>query len=195
MKKLQYNSPVVLSFALASFIALILGLITENESTLLLFAVYRSPLTDPLTYVRLLLHTLGHSGYSHFMNNMLMVLVIGPTLEEKYGSRAILNAIIVTSVITGVFHMIFFDSALLGASGVVFMMVVLASYSGIRQGRIPLTLILVVLLYLGDELVDIFNASDNVSHYAHLIGGLCGVAIGIYYNRPDKRHRRRAAKR
>ena len=194
--KLHYNSPVVLSFSLASFLALILGLITENNTTLTLFAVYRSSLADPLAYLRLFLHVLGHSSYSHFMSNILMILVIGPTLEEKYGSKRLFRAIVSTAFVTGIFQMLFFDTALLGASGIVFMMIVLASYSGIRQGRIPLTLILVVLLYLGGEIADIFtNATDNVSQSAHILGGLCGIIVGIRYNRQERRRKQKAARR
>ena len=67
MKKLriQYNSPVVLSFALLSLLALLLGQLTGGWTTRALFSVYRAPLTDPLTYVRMVGHVLGHSGYAH----------------------------------------------------------------------------------------------------------------------------------
>ena len=180
--KLQYNSPVILSFAISSFFALILGFITENTTTYLLFSVYKSSLADPLAYLRIFLHVLGHSSYSHYIGNMLVLLVIGPALEEKYGSNNIFWSIVFTAFITGIFQMLFFNDALLGASGVVFMMIVLASYSGIRQGHIPLTLILVVLLYLGEEIADIF-AADNISQFAHILGGLCGIIVGIRYNR------------
>ena len=39
---LQYNSPVVLSFALVSLGALLLNLFTHGRSNTLLFSVYRS---------------------------------------------------------------------------------------------------------------------------------------------------------
>jgi membrane associated rhomboid family serine protease len=188
--KLQYNSPVVLSFSLASLIALVLGYVTNGASTTLLFAVYRAPLTDPLTYLRLFLHVLGHSGYAHFMGNMLMVLVLGPSLEEKYGSRNLLIGIVATAVITGLFQMIFFKSALLGASGVVFMMIVLSSFSGIKKGYIPLTLILVFLLYIGDEIIDLVTNSDNVSQTAHILGGVWGLVWGWKLNRMPKPRKR-----
>ena len=85
---IQYNSPVVLTFALLSLGALALGWATGGWTTLHLFCVYRSPLSDPLTYVRLVGHVLGHSGYAHYLSNMMLLLVVGPPLEEKYGSRA-----------------------------------------------------------------------------------------------------------
>ena len=186
MKKLriQSNSPVVLSFALLSLLALILGRLTGGWTTRALFCVYRAPLTDPLTYVRMVGHVLGHSGYAHYMGNMTLLLVIGPPLEEKYGSRRLLGCILFTALASGLVQFIFFPgTALLGASGIVFMMIVLSSLAGMREGTIPLTLILVVLIYLGGEIVDAVTVRDNVSQLTHIVGGLCGAGLGFAMKR------------
>jgi membrane associated rhomboid family serine protease len=182
MKKLrlQYNAPVVLTFALISLISLILGAVTGGRSTQLLFCVYRASLRDPLTYVRMFTHVLGHANYSHFMGNMMLFLVVGPPLEEKYGSSKLLACILLTALVSGLVQFIFFPgTALLGASGIVFMMIVLSSLSGMREGAIPLTLILVVFLYLGGEVVDALTQQDNVSQLTHIVGGLCGAVLGF----------------
>ena len=186
MKKLriQYNSPVVLSFALLSLLALLLGQLTGGWTTRALFCVYRAPLTDPLTYVRMVGHVLGHSGYAHYMGNMTLLLVIGPPLEEKYGSGRLLGCILFTALVSGLVQFIFFPgTALLGASGIVFMMIVLSSLAGMREGAIPLTLILVVLIYLGGEIVDAVTVRDNVSQLTHIVGGLCGAGLGFAMKR------------
>ena len=83
MKKFQYNSPVVISFFLISFAALVLGWLSNNWTTASLFSVYRSSFRDPFTYIRLISHVLGHADLEHFFGNMLMFLVIGPPLEER----------------------------------------------------------------------------------------------------------------
>ena len=182
--RLQYNAPVVLSFALASLAALILGTLTGGLTTRLLFSVYRSPLRDWLTYPRFVLHVLGHGSYSHYIGNMMMILVVGPTLEEKYGSRSLFWAIFLTALVSGLVQWLFFPgTALLGASGIVFMMIVMASLSGMKDGRIPITLILVLVLYLGGELVDGVVLSDNVSQLTHIIGGICGAFLGLSMRR------------
>ncbi len=180
LKKIQYNSPVVLTFAGLSLIALILGYITGGATNTLLFSVYRSSPLNPLTYVRLFCHVLGHSGYQHYIGNMLMILVIGPVLEEKYGSRSLLQAILITAMVSGLVQVIFFPAtAILGASGIVFMMIVLSSLAGAEEGRIPLTLILVVVFYIGGEIINGVFQQDNISQMAHIIGGLCGAVIGF----------------
>ena len=67
---------------------------------------------------------------------------------------------------------------MLGASGVVFMLIMLSSLAGMRSGRIPVTLILVALLYLGQEVYSIFFVEDNVANFMHLVGGACGTVFG-----------------
>ena len=180
--RLSYNSPVILTFALLSLAALVLGSLTGGETTWALFTVYRAPLDDPLTYVRLFCHVLGHSGWAHYINNMLMLLVIGPPMEERYGGRALLLSIAATALVSGLVQWFFFpSSALLGASGIVFMLIVMASLSGMRRGELPLTLLLVLVLYLGGEVLDGLFSRDNVSQLTHIVGGLmvavCGFAL------------------
>ena len=102
MKKLQYNSPVILTFFLLSLGVLLLDWLTGGWTTLHAFCVYRSSLADPLFYVRLFGHVLGHADFDHFLGNMLLLLVIGPPLEEKYGSRTLLAGILLTAGVSGI---------------------------------------------------------------------------------------------
>lgn len=186
--QLQYNSPVILTFALLSLIVLLLGKLTNDASTSLLFCVYRSSLADFLTYLRLFGHVLGHASWSHFSSNMVLFLVLGPMLEEKYGSRALLTMMAITAVVSGVAHLLLFPgTALLGASGIVFMMIVLSSAAGMENGKIPITLILVIVIYLGSEVMQSLDNSDGIAHITHVVGGVCGAAFGVLMNRRKKR--------
>ena len=178
---------MVLTFSLLSLGALLLGMVTGERSTQLLFCVYRSALTDPLTYVRMFGHVLGHVNYSHFISNIMLLLVIGPPLEEKYGSRRLLVCIALTAFVSGLVQFVLFPgTALLGASGIVFMMIVLSSLAGMGERAIPLTLILVVVLYLGGEVVTAATAQDSISQLTHIVGGLCGAILGFAMGRPQK---------
>jgi len=182
--RLQYNAPVVLSFSLACLAVLWLHHWTGGRSTGALFSVYRSGWNDLGTYPRFVLHVLGHTGYSHLLGTLMMILVVGPPLEEKYGSRPLLWAMFLTALISGMVHWLFFPgTVLMGASGIVFMMIVMSSLSGMRDGSIPLTLILVLVLYLGGELVRGVTLADNVSQLTHIIGGLCGAFLGMSMRR------------
>ena len=182
-KKIHYNSPVVLTFFFLSVSALLLDILTKGWTTVHLFSVYRSPIT-PLFFVRLFGHVLGHSGYAHFAGNMVLFLVVGPPLEEKYGSKALLAGILLTALVSGLLQCALFPhTALLGASGIVFMLILLSSLAGMKAGSIPLTLILVAVIYLGQELYSGLFVQDNVAHFMHLVGGACGTGFGVYCGR------------
>jgi GlpG protein len=184
LKRLDYNSPVILTFALLSFLSLLLGFATGNESTEHVFQVYRSSFTHVLTYVRFFTHVLGHADFNHFLSNFLMILILGPLLEEKYGSKKMIFMILLTALITGLINFAFFPrTALLGASGVVFMLILLSSFANTKKGRIPITFILTVAVFIGREIHAGFLAQDNISHIAHIIGGLCGALLGYIINR------------
>lgn len=185
MKKLHYNSPVILTFFFLSLAALALGCATHGWTTRNLFSVYRSPIT-PLFFVRLFCHVLGHSGYAHFSGNMVLFLVLGPPMEEKYGSRSLLAGILLTALVSGLLQCLLFpNAALLGASGIVFMLILLSSLSGMKAGTIPLTLILVSVIYLGQEIGSALFVEDNVAHFMHLVGGLCGAGFGLFLVRKN----------
>ena len=181
-KGIRYNSPVVLTFALLGLLALLLDKLTAGLTTAKLFCVYRSPLSDALTYPRFFLHVLGHNGISHYLSNMLLFLVVGPSVEERYGSKKLLISMLICAFITGLVQFIFFPgSALLGASGIVFMMIVMLSITGTRGSGIPLTMVLVLALYIGKEILAGVTSIDNISQLTHIIGGVCGLVLGLSY--------------
>lgn len=185
---IRFNAPVILSFALLSLLALVLGNLTNGATTYRYFSVYRSSLSDPLTYIRFFGHVLGHAGYDHYMGNMLLLLLVGPGIEEKYGHRTTALCIAVTALVTGLVQFVFFPAtALLGASGIVFMMIVLSSFTEMGKEGIPITLILVVVFYLGGELMDGLTALDNVSQLTHIVGGICGLVFGFTIKKRRRR--------
>lgn len=182
--KITLNSPAVLGFAFAALISLILGYITFGQSTKLLFMTSHTSLASPLTYLRFFTHVLGHSGFEHFIGNMSYILLLGPMLEEKYGSTKILEIIAITAFITGVLNYIIFpNTALCGASGVVFAFILLTSFTGFKQGEIPLTFILVAVIFIGQQIVEGIFVRDNVSNFSHILGGIVGSAVGYVFNK------------
>ena len=138
----DYNSPVIITYFIISTIALILGYITKEKSNKLLFCTYRSSPLSPLTYVRLFTHSIGHSGWDHYVGNFLYILLIGPMLEEKYGSINLLIMFLITSLVIAIYNMLISHYEVRGASGNVFMLIVLSSFSNFQEGKIPITLIL-----------------------------------------------------
>ena len=188
LKRIQYNAPVILTFALISLLVLGLAHITNNRSNWLLFSVYRAPLSDPLTYLRMFLHALGHANMAHYFSNFMIILLVGPMLEEKYGGKWIIIMMVVTAFVTGVLHVAINDSAKLGASGIVFMMILLSSFANMQRGRIPLTLILAVGIFIGRDIVSAVTLGNNIAYMSHIVGGLCGAAFGFIAGKEERRY-------
>lgn len=177
-KKIIFNSPVILSFALASAAVLVINIFTRGALNRY-FSIYRTSFTDPLLYLRLFTHVLGHADVSHYANNMMLFLVLGPMLEEKYGSRMLVEIMAVTAVVTGLLHILLFPrTALMGASGIVFAFILLASVTGSGKG-IPVTLIIVALIYISQQIWTGVTVHDNISQLTHIAGGLVGMGYGI----------------
>ena len=86
--------------------------------------------------------------------------------------------ILITGLITGLINVMFFDTGLLGASGIVFMLILLVSFTNVKRGELPITFILVALLFVGKEVLHSLQA-DQVSQMAHIIGGACGSLFGF----------------
>jgi len=185
--KIKYNAPTVLTFTLlCALIMLLTSTIAPNLSQNW-FTVPGRGSFSPLSFrnwVSLFTHVIGHANWQHLFGNFMLILLIGPMLEENYGSGELLIMIAITALVTGILNVIFFRSYLMGASGVVFMMILLSSFTNFSKGEIPFTFILVLILYIGVQLLNSLNA-DNISQFAHIIGGLCGSFFGFL--RPDKR--------
>ena len=179
----SFNAPFVLLFCAVSLAALGLGIITGGASRTLVFSVYRSSFLNPMTYVRLLCHTLGHSSFSHYVGNMALILALGPIVEERYGSWRLAFMFAITAIVSGLFHMFLGSGMLLGASGVVYMLVFLASTSGAKSGEIPLTLVAVGVLYLTQEILSGLFSAGDISHLSHIVGGVCGAVMGLLKRR------------
>ena len=180
--QVEFNAPVIVWFTIISFVALLFSYATGGDSTMMLFTCYRSRLLDPLMYVRMLTYVIGHADVTHFVNNFTTIILIGPMLEEKYGSKRLLGMMAVTAFVGGLVNVVFTNHALVGASGIVFMFIILCSWTSVASGKIPLTMIFVIFIYIGQEVLMALTVQDNVSRVTHILGGICGIVYGMYYN-------------
>jgi membrane associated rhomboid family serine protease len=131
-----------------------------------------------LYYPTVFTHVLGHANLEHLLGNMTFVLLLGPIIEEKYGSINTLMMFFITAVLSGLLNLFLFNTGLMGASGVVFMLILLVSFTNSRGGEIPITFVLVAILFIGKEFMNGLEA-DNISQFAHIIGGVIGSIFGF----------------
>ena len=181
---LKYNAPVTLTIALLSLLALALNELTDGWTTQNLFCFYKSALTDYLTYPRAVLHILGNTSLTECTANIIILLVVGPAAEERFGSAKVLFAVLATAIAAAlIMWFLFPTSAIMGASGVLFMMMVLASFASMRGGAIPITLILVLILFLGSEVLQAVTGDAGLQELTHIAGGAVGMVLGFAFSR------------
>jgi GlpG protein len=162
---------------------MILAYATGGLTNTVLFVTYHSSLKSPLTYLRFFTHVLGHAGWDHYIGNTMYLLLLGPMLEEKYGSKLLIWVIAITALITSVTNYIIFPSiALCGASGVVFAFILLTSFTSFKSGELPITFILVVVVFLGQQVYEGLFLKDNISNLSHILGGIVGAVVGYMFN-------------
>ena len=183
-KRITFNSPVVLTFVIIGLGAMVANYLTAGLSNQMFFVTYHSPLTSPMTYVRFFTHVFGHLGWTHYINNMMYMLLLGPMLEEKYGSRTIIEVILITGLMAGLANWFLFPGvALCGASSVVFAFILMTSFTSFKEGEIPLTVILVAIIFIGQQMYDGLFVQDNISNMAHIVGGIVGAVAGYTLNK------------
>jgi len=144
--KIKYNAPTVLTFTLlCAFVLLLSQTLIPNLAQNWFMVPGRGnfQIGSFKNWVTLFTHVIGHANWPHLISNFTLILLIGPMLEETYGSSELLIMIVITALVTGVLNVLLFKSYLLGASGVVFMMILLSSFTNFSRGEVPLTFIFV----------------------------------------------------
>ena len=190
--RLSFNAPATLAFVGLCVAVQLISMLTGGRSSRVLFSVYRSSLLDPLTYVRCVTHVLGHSGWDHLLGNMMYILLLGPMIEEKYGTPTTALIILITAAVTGILHMpLSPGTMLLGASGVVFSFILISSITVREDRTVPVTFILVAVLYLGQQVYQGIFQHDNVSQMTHIAGGAVGSVLGFVLNKAKGKDRSR----
>ena len=179
MDYFQYNAVVTLTMFFISLGVLLLDKITKGKSTRRIFSTERESLLNPLTYIRFFTHILGHENWQHLSNNYLKILLLGPLIEEKYGSINFLIMILITAFVVAIANFIKGHVWLKGASCISFMLTVLSAFVNITENKIPITLILIILFYIIDEIKDL-KKKDNVAHDSHIIRRNLRCSIWVY---------------
>ena len=199
--KITYNAPVTLTFAIVCAVILLMNNLLLDKN--LIPAIFTAPGSQrspspfnwhsPLDYLRLLTHVFGHSDWNHLLGNLSFLLLLGPLMEERYGSPMLALMMAVTALVTGVLNACIIPASLLGASGIVFMLIMLAALAPLEKCELPISFLLVLAVFIGRELVNAdAKRLQNIATFAHIAGGLCGSLFGFMVA-PKKKAARKAS--
>ncbi len=186
--RLDYNSPIVLTYSIICIVIFYIDHFLGTNVTQYFTLNGDFNATSPASWFSLVSYSFGHASTEHLWGNLSFLLLLGPFIEEKHTSFDLFMMTFFTVILTAILHIAFFDAGLMGASGVVFMFIALSSFANAKPGTIPLTFILIAVLFIGKEVVASMK-TDNVSQFAHIVGGIIGTIFGFwkskYENRPS----------
>lgn len=177
-KLFHNNAPITVAFMFMCIFLFVADVATSGFGTMLMASPATFQVLNPLTYSGMLSYVFVHANVEHIVGNLLLFLLIFPSLEERYGSGAMLFMMGITAVITACCNMILFDDSMIGASGIVFMGIALSGFTNRKRGSIPITAVFVCCIYMGSEVWGSLQ-EDNISQFGHLMGGLMGILFGI----------------
>ena len=183
--KVSYDAPVTLTFVLISAIIFLLNMfLTKSGKAVGLQSLLASPTTQagalpfivkqPLSYLRLLLYIFGTGeagGEAVLFTNLILIMLLGPAMEERYGSVIIGIMMFVSALFSGVLNACFCNTSLVGAVPVVCMMIFLNAFMSFSKKKFPLSFAAVMVLFV---VLQIFSGAGAVRIIICIAGGLCG---------------------
>lgn len=196
---LTYNAPITLTFSIICI--LVFSLDTFLFHGKLVPLAFTCPgkigshisfnFKAPLDYIKLFSHVFGSTSWTSLFINMSFILLLGPTLEERYGSAIVILTVAVISFLTGVINVCLLSTTMTGASAVVLLMIILAGVAFLDKKQMPLTFLFVLILYLAYEMYSEVKTNSafektfisflkiNTQTFVNLACGICGSLFGF----------------
>lgn len=171
------SSPAILGVTFVSLFVLLINLATNNSmiSRLAVFPMQHVHL--PFDLYRFVFYTCAHRDWSHFLANFSSMLLVGPYVERKLGTKRLAWLMTITAAATGITNAVLFSTGLIGASGLSLLILLLTvayqcnSHRLAGSHSILLSHLLLLALVVGRDLV---GADSGVSRFAHITGAVVG---------------------
>lgn len=179
--KFHYDSPVMLTFAFVTLIVFILDAFALKGKLKDMWLVtptaaggqFPFSFSDFPSILRLFIHVFGYSQNEVLICNLIFILLLGPQMEERYGSVIIGIMIFVSALFSGVLNACFCKNAVCGAEPVVFMLILLWTMMQLSRSKISASAIAVIALFIA-MLIFRKNPNGVVGVAVIAAGGLCG---------------------
>ena len=199
--KVAYDAPVTLSFVIICAIIFLLNvLLAKSGKAGGLEKIFASPTSQagvlpfipsaPVSYVRLFFYIFGAGDPSVMFTNLILIMLLGPAMEERYGSVIIGIMIFVAALFSGVLNACFSESSLVGSLPLVSMMIFLNAFMSFSKKKFPLSFAAVMVLFV---LLQVFTGAGAVRIIICIAGGLCG-SLFAFLTSPKMKAEKKSAK-
>ena len=185
--KILIDSYVSIAFVAISLIILLCDLfLSKGKIATFLASPVLAPenninqfnVTSIKSYLQLIFYVFAPSSVNVLIPNLIFIMLLGPTLEERYGISVIGIMIFICALFSGVLNACFCKCSLVGPTCVVYMMIFLNIFFSLIKKKIPLSFIIIFILLI---IKDVINPGQNgiVEIFVNICGGLCGSLIAF----------------
>ena len=177
--KFSYDAPVTITFVIIYAVFFLLNsFVIKNGALGNLLASPTSQagalpfiVKQPMSYLRLLIYIFGSNIDSNYITFLFVYLLLGPAMEERYGSVIIGVMIFVSALFAGVLNACFCTESLIGPVPVVCMMIFLTAFMSLSNKTVPVTFIATIILF---AYLSITCGLGVIRLIICVAGGLCG---------------------
>lgn len=199
--KFCYDAPVTVTFSFICILIYILDafLLKDFLANTILSAptvgdgILPFSFSQVLSYPRLILYVFSSSSLTLLLINLIFILLLGPSIEEQYGSVVIGIMIAVSALFSGVLNACFNKEVLQGATAIVFMMIFLNGFMAFSKRKFPISFIVVLGLFITLEWVE-HKSTGVIWVIINMAGGLCGSLLAFLTSpkaRADNRYNKK----
>lgn len=164
---------------------------------------------SPADYLKIILYAFGHSDVQEFFANLAILLLLGPVLEERYGSKMIALMTGISTLVTGVLCVSLSPISLSGSSQIVFMMIFLTFLTERNRRSIKISWLALLCVYIFLEISVnleskvIFEKEHsmaavflikNTPILFYIIGGSAGGIFGLLVRNKESTPKKTATK-
>ncbi len=133
-----------------------------------------------------------HAGGTHLLFNMYALLIFGPLIEKRIGSKRFLLAYFVSGLLAGGLYAVFNtfvrgapQMAAVGASGAIMgilglVIMLLPNLRVLFFFIIPMSMRTAGIIFAAIDLVGFISGGFGIAHLAHLVGLSVGLLFGWY---------------
>ena len=179
--KFIYDAPVTLTFALVSLLLFVLDIFALKGKLNSIWLItpttaagqFPFAFSDFHSIIRLFVHVFASPDRYVLLCNLIFILLLGPSMEERYGSVIIGIMIFVAALFSGVLNACFCKNPVGGAEPVVFMLILLWTMMHLSRSKISASSLAVIILFICMELFS-KNPNGVVGVAIVAAGGLCG---------------------
>ena len=177
--KFSYDSPVALSFAIITVLVYLLNtLVLKGKIDSFFYAPtaasgeFAFNFKEAASYLRLVLYQFGYFDLYFLFRDLIIILLLGQILEERYGSVIMGLMMFFSSLFSGVLNACFCTGKIYGAASIVIMMVFLNTLTSISKKNVSILSVATIALVVCSEF---FTKSHGfLGVIVSVAGGLCG---------------------